>query len=66
MGYPLYIAAVGAGYWVVRRVRHQLPVHVQDELADGEPGSDPDAGAPAVESAPSADDSAADRRFGLG
>jgi hypothetical protein len=69
MGYPLYIAAVGAGYWVVRRVRHQLPAHVQDELADPEPGSVPDPQAEsdaAVEPAPSADDSAADRRFGLG
>jgi hypothetical protein len=50
MGYPLYIAAVGAGYWIVRRVRHQLPERVTDELEE------PD----------SADDSGADRRFGLG
>jgi hypothetical protein len=50
MGYPLYIAAVGAGYWIVRRVRHRLPEHVSKELEE------PD----------SADDGAADRRFGLG
>jgi hypothetical protein len=50
MGYPLYIAAVGAGYWIVRRVRHQLPARVTDEL----------------EKPDSADDRGADRRFGLG
>lgn len=57
MGYPLYIAAVGAGYWVVRRARHRiaaeapaveaLPVSAEAEVA-------------------SADDGVADRRLGLG
>jgi len=67
MGYPLYIAAVGAGYWVVRRVRHRLPAHVQDELAGPDPETDGAAEPePTAEPSPSADDSAADRRFGLG
>jgi MFS family permease len=58
MGYPLYIAAVGSGYWVVRRVRHRLPRHLKDEL-----GERPD---PGEGSEPSADDGAANRRLGLG
>jgi len=67
MGYPLYIAAVGAGYWVVRRVRHRLPAHVQDELAGPDPETDGAAEPePTAEPSPSADDIAADRRFGLG
>ncbi len=77
MGYPLYIAAVGAGYWIVRRVRHQLPAHIQDDLAGPqprpaatsgvvpEPSAEPGVG-PVVDPGPSADDGAADRRFGLG
>jgi TRAP-type C4-dicarboxylate transport system permease small subunit len=24
MGYPLYVAAIGFAFWVVRRARHQL------------------------------------------
>lgn len=49
MGYPLYIAAVAAGYWVVRRVRHQLPRRVGDELAappDGEQEQSAEDGGP--------------------
>jgi hypothetical protein len=64
MGYPLYIAAVGAGYWIVRRVRHRLPVHVKDELAPPA-GESESTGTPPVP-APSADDRAADRGLGLG
>jgi hypothetical protein len=65
MGYPLYIAAVGAGYWIVRRVRHQLPAHVRDELA---PPADEQAESSATPptTSPSADDRAADRGLGLG
>ena len=63
MGYPLYIAAVGAGYWIVRRVRHQLPVHVKDELA---PPATDESTPSATPPAPSADDRAADRGLGLG
>ncbi len=63
MGYPLYIAAVGAGYWIVRRVRHQLPVHIKDELA---PPTDEEPEATPPVPAPSADDRAADRGLGLG
>lgn len=74
MGYPLYIAAVGAGYWVVRRVRHQLPPHVVEELAGpvtadpgdvGEPTTRP-ASEPADPPQSSADHRGSDRRFGLG
>lgn len=54
MGYPLYIVAVAAGYWVVRRARRRLPV--------AEPADVPVADAPAG----SADDGAADRRLGFG
>ena len=50
MGYPLYIAAVGAGYLVARRARRAEPA--------GEPPAPPPAG--------SADDAAADRGLGLG
>jgi len=83
MGYPLYIAAVGAGYWVVRRVRHQLPRHLKDELAEldehahpqekaqEQAQAQPDQGEQPGPEQPqggvgSADDSAANRRFGLG
>ena len=84
MGYPLYIAAVGAAYWVVRRVRHQLPRHLQDELDELDESADPNetqqAAPPSTKQAEheaeqqpeparddaSADDSAANRRFGLG
>ena len=77
MGYPLYIAAVGAGYWVVRRERHQLPRHLKEELAEldehahpqekaqPEPGEQPEPEQP-QDGVGSADDSAANRRFGLG
>lgn len=58
MGYPLYILAVAAGYWVVRRVRRTLPQHVTDELAGRPDGPQPEQ--------PSADDGAADRGLGLG
>jgi hypothetical protein len=61
MGYPLYIAAVGAGYWVVRRVRHQLPRHLTDELAEH-----PEHPEPPDADESSADDGAADRRLGFG
>lgn len=71
MGYPLYIVAVAAGYWVVRRVRRDLPVAVTDELATpstarstDEPAARP--GQPAQPPLPSAEDRAADRGFGLG
>ena len=63
MGYPLYIAAVGAGYWVVRRVRHQLPAPRHGRA--GRPTSRPSR-ADAAETSPSADDRAADRGLGLG
>ena len=64
MGYPLYIAAVGAGYWIVRRVRHELPrTRITDELAEPGTTQPRDAGQP---SAASADDGAADRGLGLG
>jgi hypothetical protein len=55
MGYPLYIAAVGASYWIVRRARHDLSARITDQLA-------------AAKSAPesSADDGAPDRGLGLG
>jgi uncharacterized protein DUF3159 len=57
MGYPLYIAAVGAGYWIVRRARRaqgeELERRITDELADPKRG-------------PSADGGAADRGLGLG
>jgi hypothetical protein len=74
MGYPLYIAAVGAAYWVVRRVRHQLPRHLKDELDDLDgsahphesPQAEPARPDESPEADPSADDSAANRRFGLG
>jgi MFS family permease len=33
MGYPLYIAAVGASYWIVRRARHEMQRRIADELA---------------------------------
>jgi type II secretory pathway pseudopilin PulG len=52
MGYPLYIAAVGAGYWVVRRARHEMRRAITDELAR-----------PAGSST---DDGTTDRRLGLG
>jgi hypothetical protein len=55
MGYPLYIAAVGSGYWIVRRSRHDLAARITDELADT--ADEPDR---------SPDDGAADRRLGLG
>jgi Protein of unknown function (DUF3159) len=70
MGYPLYIAAVGAGYWVVRRVRHQLPRHLKDELShldESAPQHEKGTAAPSPPTPPaadqSADDSAANRRF---
>jgi MFS family permease len=71
MGYPLYIAAVAAGYWVVRRVRHNLPADPGAEIAEPEPTGTADApdaaGTPGTAgTAGSADDSAADRRFGFG
>lgn len=71
MGYPLYIVAVAAGYWVVRRVRRDLPAAVTDELATpstapstDEPSARPVR--PAQPPLPSAEDRAADRGFGLG
>jgi len=77
MGYPLYIAAVGSGYWVVRRVRHQLPRHLKDELDESAGPNEARPAEPPSEKQPeqrpeparddaSADDSAANRRFGLG
>lgn len=53
MGYPLYIAAVGAGYWIVRRARHEMAARITDELA-------------APQSEPSPDHSTPDRGLGLG
>lgn len=37
MGYPLYIAAVGAGYWIVRRARHRdrAAFSADDRATDG-------------------------------
>ncbi|MGH8859881.1 MAG: DUF3159 domain-containing protein [Jatrophihabitantaceae bacterium] len=69
MGYPLYIAAAAAGYWVVRRVRHQLPPHVADELdeLDGrDERHDEEVPGPPAPDVASADDGAPDRRLGLG
>lgn len=63
MGYPLYILAVAAGYWVVRRVRHQLPRHITDELAGTDRAGAPDR---TNDPEPSTDDGAANRGFGLG
>lgn len=59
MGYPLYIAAVAGGYWIVRRARHGMSASITAELAS--PESDA-ANLPAR----SADESAADRGLGLG
>ena len=58
MGYPLYIAAIGSAYWIVRRARHGMKHHITDELAhpEGEPASSLD----------SADDRSPDRGLGLG
>lgn len=53
MGYPLYIAAVGAGYWIVRRARRGANRQSETGGTDG-----------SVEH--SADDRAADRGLGLG
>jgi hypothetical protein len=55
MGYPLYIAAVGASYWIVRRARHDLSARITDQLAEHKP-------TPEL----SADDGAPDRGLGLG
>jgi len=52
MGYPLYIAAIGAAYWIVRRARHGMKDHLAEELA--QPESD------------SADHRGTDRGLGLG
>jgi hypothetical protein len=65
MGYPLYIAAVGSGYWIVRRARHGMRAKITDELAateDADEHADPTSGAPGR---PSADDSTPDRGLGL-
>jgi hypothetical protein len=56
MGYPLYIAAVGAGYWIVRRARHGMRSHITDELAAPEGEGERSA----------ADGGAPDRGLGLG
>jgi len=65
MGYPLYIAAVGAGFWIVRRARRSYEAGLPQASA-AEPGVGPDAvDAPATEDR-SADDRAADRGLGLG
>jgi hypothetical protein len=53
MGYPLFLIAVGAGWWVVRRGRAQAA-----------PTDDPKE--PDVPAAPSADDSGVERGLGLG
>jgi hypothetical protein len=53
MGYPLYIAAVAAGYWTVRRARTRLAA------AAAVPADPPPATG-------SADDALPDRRLGLG
>jgi hypothetical protein len=52
MGYPLYLAAVAGGYWVVRRARHRV-APPEPPLADPPPQ-------------PSADDALPDRGLGLG
>jgi hypothetical protein len=54
MGYPLYIAAVATGYWVIRRARSGLASTSADAGEPGDPGQD------------SADDALPDRRLGLG
>ncbi|HEY7008210.1 MAG TPA: DUF3159 domain-containing protein [Jatrophihabitantaceae bacterium] len=46
MGYPLYIAAVGAGYWVVRRARHDMQRSIAAELAERTDERSADDGAP--------------------
>ena len=51
MGYPLYIVAVAAGYWTVRRARTRLAA------------AEPPAASPPQDSA---DDALPDRRLGLG
>jgi hypothetical protein len=57
MGYPLYIAAVGAGYWIVRQARHGMRSAITEELAAPVESEQP------VET--SADDSSPDRGLGL-
>jgi hypothetical protein len=65
MGYPLYIAAVGSGYWIVRRARHGMRARITDELAataESDEHTEPTSG---NASEPSADDSTPDRGLGL-
>jgi hypothetical protein len=59
MGYPLYIAAVAAGFWIVRRARARVLAAAEDSpAAENSPAAKPEEG--------SADDALPDRRFGLG
>jgi hypothetical protein len=60
MGYPLYIAAVGASYWIVRRARQGMQAKLADELAE------PKLAEPVRAAEPSADGGATDRSLGLG
>lgn len=54
MGYPLYIAAVGGGYWIVRRARSTAEKQIETDATEERAGG------------PSADDRTADRGLGLG
>ncbi|MCW2494623.1 DUF3159 domain-containing protein [Jatrophihabitans sp.] len=60
MGYPLFVIAVGAGYWVVRRARQPLVAAAE---AEAEPAAT-DAASEPVGSA--AEDGGVDRGLGLG
>ena len=69
MGFPLYIAVIGVVFWVVRRTRHRLGLHVSElgpaDLIEGHASSKP-AVLPAGGETSGGADGLPDRGLGLG